>query len=304
MGEVFLGREALGDGLSRHDLRRWYRPIFRGVYIPKTSTPSLHDRTIGAWLTSNRAGVVAGVAASALHGSAWIDDDHAIEILVDERRRQPGLVVRMDRVAQDEIVTIDGLPVTSAPRTAFDIGRYEKRSVALGRLDALMRAAAFADTEVLMLMQRYGPARGIRQLRSLLPLVDAGAASLKESWLRLLVIDNGFPIPETQIPVFDGDEPFAFLDMGWRGIHLAVEYDGEQHRSSRPQYVKDARRIPRIERCGWQVIRVINEDHPNEILARVYEAWLLRGGAEIDKMAAFTRTFQPNRWFGRSGNAA
>jgi uncharacterized protein DUF559 len=304
MGEVFLGREALGDGLPRHDLRRWYRPIFRGVYIPTASTPSLHDRTIGAWLTSNRAGVIAGVAASALHSAAWIDDSHPIEILVDERRRQPGLIVRMDRVADDEIVTVDGLPVTTPARTAFDIGRFQKRSMALGRLDALMRVAPFADEEVAMLMRRYGPVRGIRQLRALLPLVDAGAASLKESWLRLLLIDNGFPIPETQIPVLDGDEPFAFLDMGWRDIQLAVEYDGDQHRTDRPQYVKDARRIPRIERRGWQVIRVINEDRPNEILANVYEAWLRRGGAEIDKMAAFTRTFPPDRWFGRNRKAA
>jgi hypothetical protein len=36
----------------------------------------------------------------------------------------------------------------------------------------------------------------------------------------------------------------------------------------------------------------------------VYEAWLRRGGAEIDEMAAITRTFPPNRWFGRNGNAA
>ena len=90
-----------------------------------------------------------------------------------------------------------------------------------------------------MLMQRYGPVRGVRQLRELLPLVDPGAASPKESWLRLLLIDNGFPIPETQIPVLDGYVPFAFLDMGWRHIHLAVEYDGDQHRTDRPQYVKD-----------------------------------------------------------------
>jgi hypothetical protein len=304
MGEVFLGREALADGLSRHDLRRWYRPMFRGVYSPIWSTPSLHDRTTGAWLTSNRDGVIAGVAASALHGADWVDDNHPIEILVDERRRQPGLVVRMDRVADDEVVTVAGLPVTTPARTAFDMGRYQKRSLALGRLDALMRAAPFTAEDVATLMSRYGPVRGVRQLRELLSMVDPGAASLKESWLRLLLIDNGFPIPETQIPVFDGDEPFAFLDMGWRELHLAVEYDGEQHRTDRPQYVKDARRIPKIERLGWQVIRVLNEDRPSEVLARVYEAWLRRGGAEIDKMVAFTRTFPPDRWFGRNGNAA
>jgi hypothetical protein len=150
-----------------------------------------------------------------------------------------------------------------------------------------------------MLIQRYGPVRGVRQLRELLPLVDPGAASPRESRLRLLLIDNGFPIPETQIPVLDGDVAFAFLDMGWRHIQLAVEYDGDQHRTDRPQYVKDMRRHPKIEKRGWEVIRVIAEDRESEILGRAYEAWLRRGGAEIDKMARFTRTFAPEREFGR-----
>jgi hypothetical protein len=214
MGEIFLGREALGDGLKRHELRRWYRPIFRGVYMPKLATPSLYDKAVGAWLTSGRTGVIAGVAASALHGARWVDDTESIELLVEERRRQPGLIPRMDRIAADEVTSVADLPVTTPARTAFDLGRYQKRAVAIGRLDALMRAAPFRKREVSTLMQRYGPVRGLRQLRELLPLVDDGAESLKESWLRLLLIDNGFPIPETQIPVFDGGVPFAYLDMG------------------------------------------------------------------------------------------
>jgi len=40
-----------------------------------------------------------------------------------------------------------------------------------------MRAAPFSADEVTMLMQRYGPVRGVRQLRELLPLMDPGAAS-------------------------------------------------------------------------------------------------------------------------------
>ena len=289
----------MGDGLPRHELRRWYRPMFRGVYIPKRATPSLADRTLGAWLTSDRAGVIAGVAASALHGARWVDDTESIEILVNDRRRQPGLVIRMDRVTDDEITVVNDLPVTTLARTAFDLGRYQKRFAAIARLDALMRAAPFSADEVSMLMRRYGPVRGVRQLRELLPLVDPGAASPRESRLRLLLIDNGFPIPETQIPVYDGYEPFAFLDMGWRHIQLAVEYDGDQHRTDRPQYVKDQRRLPKIAKRGYEVIRVIAEDRDSEVLVRVYEAWLRRGGAEIDKMAPFTRAFTPEREFGR-----
>jgi hypothetical protein len=301
MGEVFLGREALGDGLKRHELRRWYKPIFRGVYVPKWASPSLQDRAVGAWLTSDRTGVIAGVAASALHGANWVDVSEPIEILVEERRRQSGLIVRMDRVADDEVTTVGDLPVTTPARTAFDMGRYQKRFAAIARLDALMRAAPYSAHDVTMLMRRYGPVRGVRQLRDLLPLVDPGAASPRESRLRLLLIDNGFPRPETQIPVLDGGVPFAFLDMGWRHIQLAVEYDGDQHRTDRPQYVKDMRRHPRIEKCGWEVVRVIAEDRESEILRMVYEAYLRRGGAEIDEMARFTRTFPPERWFGRSG---
>jgi hypothetical protein len=300
MGEVFLGREAMGDGLPRHELHRWYRPLFRGVYVPKWATPTLTDRAVGAWLTSDRRGTITGVAASALHGADWVDDNAPIEILVEDRRRQPGLLIRMDRLAEDEVTTVQDLPVTTLARTAFDLGRYQKRSAAIGRLDALMRAAPFSSDEVSALMHRYGPVRGVRQLRDLLPLVDPGAASLKESWLRLLLIDNGFPIPETQIPVFDGgEEPFAFLDMGWRSLQLAVEYDGDQHRTDRREYVRDQRRHPKVARRGWEVIRVIAEDREAEILLRVYESYLRRGGAEIDKMAQFTRSFAPVRPFGR-----
>jgi very-short-patch-repair endonuclease len=60
--------------------------------------------------------------------------------------------------------------------------------------------------------------------------------------------------------------------MGWEGIKVAVEYDGDQHRSSRYQYVKDIRRLETLERYGWIVVRVIAEDHPDDIVRRVSQA--------------------------------
>ncbi|HEX5145161.1 MAG TPA: DUF559 domain-containing protein [Mycobacterium sp.] len=301
MNEIFLGREAVRDGLSLQDLRRWYRPVFRGVYAHKWAKLTLPERAHAAWLSSDRTGIIAGTVASALHGADWVGTAEPIELLVGERRRQSGLVVRMDRVADDEVTTVGELPVTTPARTAFDLGRYQERSTALARLDALMRAAPFRADEVHTLAERYGAVRGVRQLRELLRLVNGGAASPKESWLRLLLIDNGFPTPDTQIPVCDdASDPFAYLDMGWRGTMLAVEYDGEQHRTDRTEYVRDQKRQPRISRQGWEVIRVINEDSPNDVLATVYEAHLRRGGGEIDKMLWATRTFPSNRRFRRN----
>lgn len=301
MTEVFLGREALGDGLPRHELRRWYKQMFRGVYIPKNAVPTLEDRVLGAWLTSDRRGVVAGVAASALHGAQWVDAREPIELLVAERRRQPGLVIRMDRFRDDEVTTLAGLPVTTAARTAFDLGRHHPRALALGRLDALMRAAPYELSDVQCLIDRYGPTRGVRQLRELLPLVDAGAESLQESGLRLLLVDHGFAAPETQIAVSGGDGFTALLDMGWRDLRLAVEYDGAHHQRDRVQYLKDRRRLPGLTGLDWEVLTFVNEDPPREVIARTYEAYVRRGGAEIDALAWVTRSFAPDCRFGRVG---
>lgn len=184
-----------------------------------------------------------------------------------------------------------GLPVTTPARTAFDMGRHLRRSSAISRLDALMRATRYEPADVEVLMRRYGAVRGVRQLRELLPLVDPGSESPKESWLRLLLVDGGLPRPQTQIPVDESGFPIAFLDMGWRNIKLGVEYDGDQHRFDRRQYVKDLRRLPMLAGLGWEVIRVIAEDRPAEVLHRVHEAFQRRGGLEIDEMARVTRTF-------------
>jgi hypothetical protein len=157
------------------------------------------------------------------------------------------------------------------------LGRYLPRGQAVARLDALMRATPFSTEDVLLIAKRYPAARGLRRLRSALPLVDGGAASPKETWLRLLLIDAGFPPPITQIPVVEGYEYFAVLDMGWPEFGVAAEYDGDQHRSDRRRYVNDQRRLRKLAEMGWIVIRVIAEDKPGDIIERVRRAMLGRG---------------------------
>ena len=278
MGEVFLGSEAVSNRvLTEYELRRWYKPIFRDVYVPKRCEPSLRDRIVGAWLWSRRRAVVAGVAASALHGAPWVDANASIELIARNARPQRGLVVRNETLADDETTRIAGLRVTTPARTALDLGRHQDRGVAIARLDALMWATPFSKEDVLLLAERHRGARGVRLLRSVIALVDGGAASPKETWLRLLLIDAGLPTPATQIPVIDGRRLVAVLDMGWEQFEVAVEYDGDHHRSNRRQYVKDIARIRKLERLGWIVIRVIAEDRPEEIVNRVLEGLVSRG---------------------------
>ena len=210
--------------------------------MPKNSVPSLHARTTAAWLRTQRRGVIAGVAASALHGASWVDDALVIEVISTSMRPQHGLVVRNETLADDEITWACKLPVTTRVRTAFDIGRYLSHDEAVARLDALMRTQVFSIEDVLLLAKRYPGARGLKSLRKVLPLVDGGADSPMETWLRLLYIDNGLPTPTTQIPVCD----------------------------RRGGLMRDLRRM------GWDVVQVIKEDRPDDIVARARAALIAR----------------------------
>jgi Protein of unknown function (DUF559) len=110
----------------------------------------------------------------------------------------------------------------------------------------------------------------LRRLEAALEMVDPGAESPRESYLRLLLIDAGLPRPETQIPVLGVDGiPVAYLDLGWQEQMVAVEYDGDHHRTDRRQYVKDIQRIEMLERMGWIIVRVVAEDRPANIVRRV-----------------------------------
>jgi hypothetical protein len=278
MRDVFLGTEAVRQGqLTPYQLRSRCRSIYPDVYLSEHSTPTLRQRSEAAWLWSGRRGVLAGLAAAALHGSDWIHDDVPIELVWHNPHPPAGIVTRNHLIHADEVTYVAGLPVTTPARTAYDLGRLLPRSGAVARLDALMRANPFPIEDVRLRIEAHPGARGLRQLRHALSLVDGGAASPKETWLRLLLIDSGLPSPTTQIPVHERFRLIALLDMGWETYKVAVEYDGDHHRTNRRQYAKDHWRTRTLEAMGWIVVRVIAEDSPGDTVGRVRAALRRRG---------------------------
>lgn len=216
---------------------------------------------------------MAGRSAAALFGAQWVAAETAVDLVHDNRNPLSGITVRGDRLADDEITLLDGMAVTTPARTALDVACWYPRGISLAVLDDLARAVHFDIGEAAALAERYPGRRGIRQARSILNLVDRGAQSPKETWLRLLLIDAGLPTPTTQLPVYDETGRLVgYLDMGWEDIKVAAEYDGEQHRKDRRQYTWDIRRLGMLERLGWVVIRVVAGDGPIDIIRRVQEA--------------------------------
>lgn len=274
MGEPFVGSEALRRGtLSQHQLRTRYRAVVPDVYLSNDAVPSLDLRITAAWLWSGRRAVIAGAAAAFLHGTEWIPDNVPVELIHSNNRPPDGVLTRRETLCAGEMQLRDGLAVTTPERTAFDIGRRGAVRSAVVRLDSLARATGFKVDDVLRVAEAHPHTPGLRRLETALDLVDPGSQSPRESYLRLLLIDAGLPRPQTQIPVpgIDGF-PIAYLDLGWRESMVAVEYDGDQHRTDRRQYVKDIKRMEMLEQLGWIIVRVVAEDRSEGIVRRVRAA--------------------------------
>ncbi|CDO88335.1 hypothetical protein AWC29_20420 [Mycobacterium triplex] len=274
MTDPFLGSEALAAGrLSRHELEKRYIALHKNVYAPRDAQLTSVLRAKACWLRSRRRGILAGFSASALHGAKWIDAALPAAIIDTNRRRTAGVDVWEERIETDEIVIVDGMRATTPARTALDLARRYRLGIAVAAVDALTQATDLKQADIDLLFDRYRGRRGMKAARTVLDLVDGGAQSPKETWLRLLLVSSGFPPPQTQIAVRnEWGWAEAYLDMGWEEIKVAVEYDGDQHRSSRAQYVKDIRRLEMLEQMGWIVVRVVAEDHPDEINRRVRAA--------------------------------
>lgn len=268
---VFIGSEALASGVvSRYRLTADYRRVLPDIYAPRQHTLTLDDRIAAAWLWSRGRAVITGAAASALHGALWVGDEVPVELNHVHNRTPAGIVLRRDSVGGSEITRLRGMAVTTVERTAFDLGRGGPVGTTVARLDALARATHFKVDDVLALAEDHRGVRGVRRLPDVLGVVDAGAQSPRETWLRLLVCDAGFVRPRTQWPVpWPDGYPRYHLDMAWPEAMVALEYDGQQHRTDPVQYRHDVTRSEYIAARGWRRVAVLAGDRRADIIARL-----------------------------------
>ena len=254
-------------------LRSRFVALHHNVYLEIDADIEAITRAKAAWLWSRRNGVIAGQSAAALHGAKWVDAGAPAQIIHDNRHPPKGIHTWADRFEDDEVELIDGMLLTTPARTALDLAcRYPVDS-AVAKIDALARATKLKMADVELVAERYAGRRGIRRARVALDLVDGGAESPQETWLRLLLIRAGFPRPQTQIPVHNEYGVLvAVLDMGWEDIKVAADYEGDHHRNP-VRFNRDIRRHEEVTELGWIDIRITSQDTEGGIIRRVQAAW-------------------------------
>jgi hypothetical protein len=280
----FRGTEALAAGLvTPHQLRTDFESVHRNVYIPRGQPLTPVIRAVAAWLWSGRTATVAGLSAAALHRAAWIDACLLAELNRRSRDKTHGIILHSDALWDDETCVRDGIQMTTPARTAFDLGRRKGFTNAVIRLDALAHATGLKVADVQLLADRHRGARGLVQLRRVLPMVDGGSESPYETKTRLVLIASGLPRPQTQIEVRgDWGAVLARIDMGWEEWKVGVEFDGAHHWTDPAQRTHDIDRLAELEARGWIIIRVsadLLRYRPDVVVARIRRALRAAGCA-------------------------
>lgn len=295
----FIGAEALAArAIAEREMRNRYEQLYPGVYVPRGSEPTARQRAESAWLWSGRRGVVAGQSAAALLGAKWVDGSQPAELIHHNRKPPPRLVVRTERLGSGESFDVGAMRVTTAARTAFDIGRHTVSRVrAVQRLDALANATGVTAADVEAAAAAHPGVRGLRRLRSVLLFVDGGAESPQESVARLALIDAGLPPPQTQFQVFgEYGEFIARLDMAYGDVKVGIEYDGPQHWTDPAVRQRDIDKQFELTALGWFVVRasrdLLRYRRPTYV-ARVENALRERG---LVFLPSVNRTTADSRW--------
>ncbi|MUL83944.1 MULTISPECIES: hypothetical protein [unclassified Mycolicibacterium] len=278
MGEPFTGSKAVAAGrLTPYQLRSRYVAVYPGVHVSRGTELTARSKAKAAWLWSGGRGVIAGRSASALHGAKWLDARRPAELIYGNRYSPKGIRIWSDSVKDDDVELVSGMRVTTPARTALDLACRYPVGEAVALIDALANATGLKMADVEALVDRHRGRRGIKNARRVLDLVDPGAESPRETWLRLLVIRAGFPRSRTQIPVYD---EFGLLvgvfDMGWDDVQVAADYEGDQHRTDRFRFNRDIRKAETVTRLGWTDIRVTAIDGEADIIKRIAAAGVQR----------------------------
>ncbi|MEN3345175.1 MAG: hypothetical protein V7635_1751, partial [Arthrobacter sp.] len=272
----FTAAAADDAGLSRKRTRRpdVYIPS-RGIRIPAGAPDgaAAHLRAFtaldaGSIITHHSGGAVWEVSLP-----SWLRQDWRIHVARDRTGSKPrrlNVVGHRLTFLAGEVVTVNGLRVTSPARTWLDLASVLSPDELVAAGDSIVvehgpefpaPRVALASLAALQRMVSAHPGmRGVRTARAALADIRVGADSPQETQMRLILCRAGLGEPVLNYVVRNGrGGPTVWPDAAYPEHRIALQYDGAHHGDPR-QYRLDIRRQAETERLGWREIRVSKED--------------------------------------------
>lgn len=268
----FTSTQAAAAGLTEAALRtRAVRREHHGVYVGASLAPSLELSVAAARLVLPVDAVPDGVTALHLLG-VEVGDPLPLRFVSAHPHQVRRAGIRVRRVRSRPPTDVEGYRVTAEDAfldAAQELDLVELVSagdwlVRLGRSTvARLRESAAA---------RRG--RGSVLARRAAELVRDRVDSVQETRLRLCLVLAGLPEPQVNPVVFAGGRAVGRVDLFLGRYRIAIEYEGDQHRTDPRQWNIDIRRQEQLSADRCPVVRVTSQRmrHPRAVVSLVVAA--------------------------------
>lgn len=297
-GGVFSRAQALECGYTPRGIRdrvrggRWLRVRY-GQYAEAVDLSRLapweqdlarYRRLVYAVVNAMRPGSVAISHQSSLllHGlPLWGADLSEVHLtrLDDRRHSGPVAGVRYHRgiLTADDLTTIGDLTATALPRTLVESACTTTFESAVVFADAALRDHGVDQHELgrLLRLTEFWP--GSATARAALSFADGRSESVGESRMRVLMHNEGLPVPELQVVHRDRDGIIARVDFDFSERNAVVEFDGrlKYAGASGDVLVQEKIREDRLRGIGLEVVRTMwpDLDRPSRTAAAIRAAF-------------------------------
>ncbi len=267
-------RQLAEFGFPRETIARWVKEqrlhrIHRGVYAVGHEAVSWEGRLFAALLANEPAVASHKTAAWIWELLRWRPEGFHLTAPTRRHRRKP-IVVHFARLASEDRVVVEGIPVTSVARTMLDLAPSEPTRRLHQMMDRAEARKTFDLRQLDRLLARAGGHPGRVKLRDALDTFKPEGVVLRsdlERRFRRLVLAAGLPTPQANV-VVEGYE----LDFYWEAEGFAVELDVYATHGSAASFEADRERVDDLLLAGIETIRVTGvrlDREPQATIARV-----------------------------------
>lgn len=215
--------------------------------------------------------LVSHVSAAVLLGLPLVDADlgvvHVTGRLPSGGQRR-GMVFRHPWGAGIPEIRVDGIRMTTTPRTLVDVARTESMVAAVTAVDAALHRGMVLREELESELAAAAGRRGVAAARRAVALADGRSESPGESRTRILLHELAFPSPELQVNVLDAAGNFLCrADLAYVECGVLIEFDGlakygdiPDGPDARTALIEEKRREDQLRAAGFIVLRLVWSD--------------------------------------------
>jgi hypothetical protein len=158
----------------------------------------------------------------------------------------------------DEVTRVDGIPVTSPPRTVFDVAASSTTGELERTLNEMETRGITNELSIPDLLERYPRKRGSAKLRALLgdeATVRGITREKLEERFAAVLEGSGLPRPRRNADLAVRGRIIE-VDCLWAEQRVIVELDGRAVHGTRRAFERDRERDRLLQVDGWRVVRI------------------------------------------------